>query len=135
MDLYAENILDHYRHPREQGKLLRPSVRHREENVSCGDELTLDLKISQGKIIRLAWHGKGCAISQAAMSMLSEELPGLSLQKAKSLKPDVMFDLLKVPIGPRRLKCALLALHALTNAIRKYKGQAAQSWAVTIDAH
>ncbi|MFA5799711.1 MAG: iron-sulfur cluster assembly scaffold protein [Candidatus Peribacteraceae bacterium] len=135
MNLYAENILDHYRHPRGQGKLQRPSVRHREENASCGDALILDLKISRGKIIRLAWHGKGCAISQAAMSMLSEELPGFPLQKAKSLKPDVMLDLLKVPIGPRRLKCALLPLHALKNAIRKYKGQAAQSWAVTIDEH
>jgi nitrogen fixation NifU-like protein len=132
MDLYADNILDHYRHPRGTGELTAASVRHTEENLSCGDELTLDLRIVGGKIKDIAWRGKGCAISQAAMSMLSEELLSMSVKNAQNLKPKYLHELLGVTIGPRRQKCALLCLHTLKNALKKHAKEPVQSWTETI---
>lgn len=131
MDLYAENILDHYKHPRHTGHLSR-AVSHREENISCGDDLTIDLVIDDGVIADLKWRGEGCAISQAAMSLLSEELIGMSVADAEALKPDEVYSLLGVPIGPRRFKCALLGLHTLKNALRAAHGEPAQSWLETV---
>ena len=120
MDVYAENILDHYRHPRGKQRLAQPSVTHEETNVSCGDSLIVDLSIADGVIREIGWEGSGCAISQAAMSMLGEELAGKTIDAAGALDAKDVYDLLGVPIGPRRVKCALLGLQAVKNAIRSY---------------
>ena len=136
MDLYAENILDHYRHPRnkngksqmENGKYLE----HTEENLSCGDTVTLHLLIKNDHIEGISWDGTGCAISQAAMSLLSEELNGKTTTEIDALKPKDIYDLLGVPIGPRRVKCALLGLHTLKNALRKKEGKEVQGWIKTV---
>ncbi len=132
MDLYAENILDHFKHPRGQEPIGTPSIEHREENASCGDELTLQLILDDKKITAASWSGTGCAISQAAMSLLSEELNGMTIAEAENLGKKHMYELLGVPVGPRRFKCALLALHALKNALRIYKGEKGQSWVETV---
>lgn len=132
MDLYAENILDHYRHPRGTEPFSKPSVDHHEENASCGDELTLHLKIQDDRITALSWSGTGCAISQAAMSMLSEELPEMNVKDAEAMEKKHLYELLGVPIGPRRFKCALLGLHTLKNALRAYHKQKPQSWIETV---
>lgn len=132
MDLYADNILDHYKHPRSKGTLQHPSASHREENLSCGDDLTIDLKLEKEKIVDIAWRGEGCAISQAAMSILSEELAGKTESEINALQPKDIYDFLGVPVGPRRFKCALLCLHTLKNALRTSKGQAPQSWVETV---
>jgi nitrogen fixation protein NifU and related proteins len=132
MDIYAENILDHYKHPRHAGMLDDASVMHAEKNLSCGDEVSLQLKIEDGIIRELAWTGQGCAISQAGMSILSEELIGKTVEEASALSPDHVTALLGVPVGTRRLKCALLCLHALKNALHAYKGEPTQSWHETV---
>ena len=121
MDLYADNILDHYRHPRGKQRIVSPSVTHEEVNVSCGDQLTLDLQITDGNITAVGWEGGGCAISQAAMSMLSEELIGKTVQEAETLRKEDIFEMLGVPVGPRRVKCALLCLDTFKNAVRKFR--------------
>ena len=131
MDLYAENILDHYRNPRGQKKLADPSVIHREENTSCGDELTIELKIENDIITEMTWTGTGCAISQAAISLLSEEVEGIKIEEANHLSKEKIEALLGVPVGIRRMKCALLCLHTLKNTLRKYVGEEAQSWTKT----
>ncbi len=128
MDLYAENILDHYRHPRGKVSLQNPTIVHKEINPSCGDELTIELIINNGKVEQIGWSGDGCAISQAGMSMASEEWIGKNLEEIDQLKPTFMNDLLGVPVGPRRVKCALLALHTMKNAVRKAKGGKERSW-------
>lgn len=133
MDLYAENILDHYRHPRGKSRLPSPSVTHEEVNLSCGDAITLDLTIKNDHIHDIGWEGSGCAISQAAMSMLSEELVGKSLKGVEALTKEDVYGLLGVPIGPRRTKCALLCLHTLKNAVRKFRGEEVQGWIMTIE--
>ncbi len=148
MDLYAENILDHYRHPRNKnlpspsgrGVGARPApersdwcggeglVVHEEVNLSCGDSLTISLVITDDRITEIGWDGNGCAISQAAMSMLSEELMGKSLKEIELMEKKDIYELLGVPVGPRRFKCALLCLHTLKNAMRKMRGENAQGW-------
>ncbi len=132
MDLYAENILDHFRSPRGQELMQDPSIERREENTSCGDELTLRLRIDDEKITGVSWTGTGCAISQSAMSMLSEELMGMTLADADALTKESIYALLGVPIGPRRFKCALLGLHTLKNALRLHGGETEQSWTKTV---
>ena len=132
MDLYAENILDHYRHPRGKSRLPSPTVTHEELNLSCGDALTVDLLIDGDRIRSVGWEGSGCAISQAAMSMLSEALVGKSLQEVDALQKEDVYELLGVPIGPRRVKCALLCLYAVKNAGRKFKKEQPQEWTETV---
>ena len=124
MDLYAENILDHYRHPRGKQPLSSPTVMHEEVNVSCGDALKVFLMIKNDRVDAVGWEGTGCAISQAAMSMLSEELAGKLLKEIAAINKETMFAMLGVPIGARRLKCALLGLQAVQNAIEKAATQA-----------
>ncbi len=133
MDLYAENVLDHYKHPRNAGVLKKATVTHREENLSCGDDLTIELRITDGKIADIRWQGTGCAISQAAMSMLSEELAGKTTDQTAALTPDDIRRMLGVPVGPRRIKCALLCLHTLKNAIRKWQKKPVQDWIQTVE--
>jgi len=133
MDIYADAILDHYRTPRNKVTLTEPTISHTEKNVSCGDALTVELQIDGDKILAIGWSGEGCAISQAAMSMLAEELAGKTLDQLKRelAQPEVL-KLLGVPIGPRRMKCAMLAAHALQNALRATANQPPQSWVETL---
>lgn len=133
MDIYADNILDHYRHPRLTGELKDASTTHHEANPSCGDELTIDLIIDKDIIKKIAWRGSGCAISQGATSMLAEELEGKTVKEIEEMHPKTIYDLLGVDVGPSRFKCALLSLHTLKNAIRSYKNLPRQSWVETVE--
>lgn len=133
MDIYAENILDHYRHPRGKVRLSSPTVEHKEANLSCGDEVSVQLHVDHGVIKDIGWDGVGCAISQAAMSILSEELAGKSLDEIAAMKPKDMNELLGVPVGPRRFKCALLGLHAVKNAALKFQKKLPQGWPETVE--
>lgn len=132
MDIYAEQILDHYKSPRFKGALDKPTVTHTERNLSCGDAITLTLTIESGKIAQLGWDGTGCAISQAGMSMLAEELEGKNVEEAAAISPKHLLELLGVPIGPRRTKCALLSLHTLKNALLALENKPAQLWRETV---
>lgn len=132
MDLYAENILDHYRHPRRKGPLAGATITHREVNASCGDSLSLSLRLDGDRIADVAWEGDGCAISQAGMSILSEVLIGKTVAEAATLTANDITTFLGVPVGPRRIKCALLSLHALMNALHAARGEPVQPWTKTL---
>lgn len=134
MDLYAENILDHFRHPRGKKRLQKPSVSREEIHHSCGDSLTVDLTIDSGVIRDVGWDGTGCAISQAAMSMLADDLVGKLEDDIRQMTSKDILSILAVPIGPRRMKCAHLALHALKNALRQMRNEPPQSWSETLSA-
>ncbi|MCK6629556.1 MAG: SUF system NifU family Fe-S cluster assembly protein [Anaerolineae bacterium] len=113
-DFYKENILDHYRHPRNAGKLEHPTHSHEEHNPLCGDVIRMDLHVNEDNIIdQVAFTGKGCAISQASASMLTEMIQGKSLEEAKQIGKEQILDALGIEIGPVRLKCALLSLKVL----------------------
>ena len=113
-DLYRENILDHYRHPKHKGELDPHTHRHLEHNPVCGDEIQIDLRVNDAGIVEeAAFTGHGCAISQASASMLMERIQGQPLESVKQLtKEDILADL-GIPIGPVRMKCALLSLKVL----------------------
>ncbi len=111
--LYREAILDHYKHPRHKGHRDSPDITHFDHNPFCGDEITLELKVEDGVVTQAAFDGRGCAISQASASMMTEEIIGKSLEELKGWTKDDILDLLGIDIGPVRLKCALLPLKAL----------------------
>ena len=117
-DLYRENILDHYRHPRFKGKLEPHTHRHHEHNPVCGDELQVDLLVNDDGIVeQAAFSGHGCAISQASASMLMERIQGKPLEEVKKISKEDILEDLGIPIGPVRLKCALLSLKTLKGSI------------------
>lgn len=111
--LYRDEILDHYKHPHHKGHLDAPDVHYHDHNPFCGDEITVELKIEDGKVVDAAFDGRGCAISQASASMLMDEVIGMSLDDVKKLDKESILEMLGIEIGPVRLKCALLSLKAL----------------------
>ena len=122
-DIYKDIILDYYRNPRNYGELPDPDVRAKDSNPLCGDIIEMQLKIREGKIDDIRFTGKGCAISQASASMLTEAVKGKTLDEVKGMgKPDVL-ELLGIDPGPTRIKCALLGLKVLKLAIYGYLGQ------------
>ncbi|MFQ5341105.1 MAG: Fe-S cluster assembly sulfur transfer protein SufU [Anaerolineae bacterium] len=112
-DLYREHILDHYQHPRNHGEIEDPDISQEEYNPLCGDRLVLQLKLDDDHVADVKFHGEGCAISQASASMLTELVEGKSVDELKALSKEDILDMLGIPIGPVRLKCALLSLKAL----------------------
>jgi nitrogen fixation NifU-like protein len=112
-DLYQQNILDHWKNPRNSGRIEVPTVSYEAVNPLCGDKLRFDLLIEEGTLKDVMFSGRGCAISQAAASMLTEVVKGKPLAEVRALTKDDVLDLLGIPIGYTRLKCALLSLKAL----------------------
>ena len=119
--MYQEQILDHYKNPRNFGTLKNASVHHHEYNPLCGDELDLFLIIENNKVADVKINGHGCAISQASASMLSEHIKGKSLDELKKMTKENILEMLGIPISPVRLKCALLSLDTLKNSIIIYE--------------
>jgi nitrogen fixation NifU-like protein len=116
-DLYRDYILDHYKRPRNFGELPDPDLEAEEHNPLCGDELGVQIRVRDGRIEDLRFHGHGCAISQAAASIASEELKGMELQEVGRLGADWMLDLLGIPVSATRRKCALLNLKVVRGAV------------------
>ena len=117
---FQDIILDHYHHPRHRG-LLQQATHHAETaHLSCGDSLTMDIIAKDDIIDRVGWMGNGCALSQAATSLLSESLSGKTLEEARALKKEDVFALIGTnTLSPVRAKCALLALETLHRALSK----------------
>ncbi len=103
-------IIEHYKNPQNFGHLEHPDIVHEEGNPSCGDQIRIELKIDHNRITDVRFSGKGCAISQAAASILTEEIKGKTLEEVKQFDRQKMLDLLGIEISAMRLKCALLAL-------------------------
>lgn len=119
-DFYQEEILDHAKYPRNSGQLPDPTVTREEVNPLCGDKLRFDLLIEDGTITDIRFSGRGCAISQAAASMLTERVKGATVAEAQTIGKDEMLEMLGIPIGYSRLKCALLGLKALKVSVYSY---------------
>ena len=116
--MYQENILDHYKSPRNFGKMENSSVHHHEKNPLCGDELDMYLIIDENKkIVDVKVYARGCAISVASASMLSDEIKGKNIEELKTMTKEQILEMLGIPISPVRLKCALLSLDTLKNSI------------------
>jgi nitrogen fixation protein NifU and related proteins len=118
-DIYKENILDHYRNPRNKTTLTNPTHKQTEKNPLCGDELTLYLNIENNLIKEISFQGSGCAISQASMSLLTEHLQGMDITEALKLTTEDANKILGISVNYTRQKCASLALKALHKAVEK----------------
>lgn len=114
-DFYREMILDHAKHPHNAGSLDHPDVSHEEHNPLCGDRIRIDLQVQDGVITDVRFAGRGCAISQASASILTDEIKGMAVEQAKQYRKEDLLELIGIPLekNPVRIKCALLSLKAL----------------------
>jgi len=123
-DIYRELILDYYRNPRNYGRLDPHDIDAKDSNPLCGDEVEMQIRVSkEGKIEDIHFLGKGCAISQASASMLTELAKGKPLEWTKELsKEDILKMLGTSDLGPARIKCALLSMKVLKSGVYEYLG-------------
>ena len=121
-DLYRQNILDHYQNPRNFGTLEHPDISAEDSNPLCGDEIRIDLQVKGNVIEDVRFSGKGCSISRAAASMLTEEIRGKTLDEVKRIGKEDVLAMLGIELGPVRLKCALLALKTLKVGVYGVRG-------------
>jgi nitrogen fixation NifU-like protein len=119
-NLYRDFILEHYRNPHNKGRLDPHDLQFADSNPTCGDEMSMTLVLDPDRtaIADVAFDGRGCAISQASASILTDGLRGQTLDEVREMDPKALLDELGVPIGPARLKCALLAYKVLQGAVR-----------------
>jgi nitrogen fixation NifU-like protein len=114
-DLYRDYILEHYRQPHNFGVVEDADASYEGSNPLCGDRITLMLGVKDGVVDRVGFTGRGCAISQASASLLTDELKGMPVEQAKAYSKEDLLELIGIPLSknPTRLKCALLSLKAL----------------------
>lgn len=116
--LYQQEILEHYRHPQNFGRLKKPTLQSKKINELCGDEITIQLRLNKKeKIVGVRFQGSGCALSIASASLFTESLKGKTLAQIKKIKPKQVLKSLGVRIGPARKKCVLLPYDALQKAL------------------
>jgi len=116
-DLYRDYILEHYRRPHNFGALENPTATYEGANPLCGDRITMMLGIRDGVVAEVGFTGRGCAISQASASLLTDEIKGKPVDEVAKVSTQDLLDLLGIEISPARLKCALLSLDTLEHAL------------------
>ncbi len=125
-DLYRDEDLEHYREPHNFGTLDAPDAVHEGHNPLCGDRITMMVAVDAGgNVSDIAFSGRGCAISQASASLLTDEVKGRPVAEVEAMKNQDILDLLGIEISPARLKCALLSLDTLQHALEGRDGDTA----------
>lgn len=118
--LYKDYLLDHYRYPRNAGVLANANCSSEQHNPSCGDSVSMTGIILNGIMQDLCFQAQGCVICVAGASLLSDQVKGLTLQEILAFDAQAMIALVGIPLGPTRLKCALLPIYALHEGIKHY---------------
>ncbi|MBI2414862.1 SUF system NifU family Fe-S cluster assembly protein [candidate division WWE3 bacterium] len=119
--IYREQLMEHYKDPQNRGQIMGADVTEHQINPFCGDTISLQLKIINGVITDIAFEGDACAVSIASSSLVTEYIKGKTLIEAKLLDKEKVLELLGVELTTSRVKCALLVLDALQEAIKKYE--------------
>ncbi|MDH5404680.1 MAG: iron-sulfur cluster assembly scaffold protein [Candidatus Heimdallarchaeota archaeon] len=123
MSIYQDQIIDHYKYPRNFISLKNPTLEYGDANPVCGDEIHLYIQLdNQEKVERIGFQGKGCAISMASASLLTELLEEMTISEMKKLTNEDIKEMLGISLTPVRLKCAILCLKVLEGAIHKFEG-------------
>ena len=134
-DLYRDEILEHYREPHNFGTLDAPDAVHEGHNPLCGDRITMMLAVDgQGNVSDVAFSGRGCAISQASASLLTDEIKGRPVVEVEAMTNQDILDLLGIEISPARLKCALLSLSTVQQALEERDDKVAASEAREVES-
>jgi nitrogen fixation protein NifU and related proteins len=116
-ELYRDQILEHYKRPHNFGHVENPDLEFEDTNPFCGDEQHVTIKLDESeKVAEIAFEGKGCAISTAATSLLTDELVGMSREELLRLPKDFVLGLLGIDISATRMKCAMLGLKIVKSA-------------------
>jgi nitrogen fixation protein NifU and related proteins len=115
--LYRDFILDHYRNPRNAGTLESPDATFEDNNPLCGDRIRMDVKLQDGVVADIKFKGRGCAISMASASLLTEAVKGKTLAEIARIGKEGVLENLGIEISAARLKCALLGLKVLKQAL------------------
>lgn len=121
--MYRENILDHYKHPRNRGAIDGADSEGFDSNPLCGDEIRMQMRMKEGKVMDIRFSGSACAICTASASMLTEEVKGGKVEDARKVTKERILSMLGIAPGPTRLKCALLPLKVMKLAVYKYLGK------------
>ena len=123
-NIYQEELMDHYKYPRNRKKIEKPDFESGQHNPSCGDSVQVEGKVEKDekgvlRIVDLGFSGSGCVISQAATSMLTQKCKGKSVDEVLAMTKDDILKMLGIELGPTRMRCALLCLHALKEGLDK----------------
>tara|TARA_Y100000034_G_scaffold136308_1_gene212111 strand:- start:4674 stop:5048 length:375 start_codon:yes stop_codon:yes gene_type:complete len=118
-EMYKEHILDLYKNPLNYGELKNCTNKERKMNPLCGDDMTVQLIIKNDIVKDIKFLGKGCALSIASASLITETVKGMKVEDVKKLSKDDIIDLLEIKVGPVRIKCVLLFLEILHNAVNQ----------------
>ena len=118
-DLYQQELLNHYKHPHNYGELTDLTCQITETNSSCGDSLTLKLKIVEGVVTKAKFTGSGCAVSVAAMSLLTDHIKGKSIEEIRMIDVAFMQDLIGTTVSLGRIKCLTLGAKAVMNLLNQ----------------
>ena len=121
--IYREQLMEHFKNPQNRGRLSNSQVSVKESNPLCGDTITMQLKVKDGKIEDIKFEGSACAVTVAAASLLTQAVKGNTLAQAKAISKEKLLDLLGVELTTSRIKCAVLPLGALKDLIKKYESQ------------
>ncbi len=123
MDLYKAHILDHYRSPQNYGKMTGADLVAAKVNPTCGDQITLYIKFKKERVKKITFTGGGCAISMASASLLTQKCRGMSIDDILKMNEKNMKELLGVELNPARLKCAILCLRTLQEALKEKRNK------------
>lgn len=121
--MYAEEMIYSYEHPKNKGTIENPSAQEHEENISCGDTITVYLKIEGNRVVEVKFEGNGCVISMGTANILTDFLKGKDLGEVEAFGKEKLLELISIDPGPVRMHCATLSLRAIRKALLKYEGK------------
>ena len=122
-EIYKENLLDHYKNPRNKGKIEHAQIHKEDSNPLCGDIIEIFIRVKSEKVDSVSFEGKGCVISQATASMLTDELKGKTIPELQKMEREDILDLIGLNLTHTRIKCAMLPLIAIKKGIIDYEAK------------